>query len=52
LCDSNDVKFVYIADEIGDEYYLDEIHLSQKAMPITIGKFEDMGITIEKKVVR
>jgi len=52
LCDSKDVKVVYVADEIGDEHYLDGIHLSQKAMPITIGKFEDMGIKIESKVIQ
>ena len=52
LCDSNGVKFVYIADEVGDEHYLDEIHLSQKAMPIMIRKLEDMGIKIERQIIQ
>ena len=52
LCDRGGVKFIYIADEIGDEHYLDEIHLSQKAMPITIRKLEDMGIKIERKIIQ
>ena len=49
LCDSRDVKFFYIVDEIGNEHYLDEIHLSQKAMPIMIKRIEDMGFEIERK---
>lgn len=52
LCDSNGIKFVYITDEIGDEHYLDEIHLSQKAMPIMIRKLEGMGIKIERQIIQ
>ena len=52
LCDRNGVKFLYIADEIGGEHYLDEIHLSQKAMPIVIRRLEDMGISIERHIIQ
>jgi len=38
-------------DEIDDEHYLDEIHLSQKAMPIVIRKLEDVGIKIERQII-
>ena len=49
LCARNGVKFVYIADKISNEHYMDGIHLSQKAMPIMIRKLEDMGFEIERK---
>jgi len=52
LCNSNGVKFVYFKAEIDGEHYLNEIHLSQKAMPIVIRKLEDMGIKIERQIIQ
>jgi hypothetical protein len=49
LCSSSDAKFISIFDDLVDsqgltrmEYYSDQVHLSQKAMPLALTKIEEM----------
>lgn len=51
LCNFHDIKFISIFDDLVDkngltrmEYYKDQIHLSQKAMPLVLSKMNEIFV--------